>query len=447
MQKSHYKKNEDPDVQISKALTYYLRHGAEKEGLSIRADGFVLVDALLAKPNLQSKNLSYSKLKQIVDTNDKKRFELQEILDTENNISQLYIRATQGHTMKSVEDDLLLTKIEDSTTYPIIVHGTYNKFWKSIKSQGLKTMTRNHVHLAPGYPGEKEVISGMRKNCDLFIQLDMEKAMADGMVFYLSKNNVILTSGFDKVIHPKYFKLVKDIYNKVLFENNDVMDIGEEEKKSPEEIGLKKKPEIKENQLDYLLVLDFEAQCQENTHLEIQEIIEFPVVPINLKTGLIEKEIIFHRYIKPSKIPILTQFCKDLTGISQDLVDKGIYLEEALELLHTHLTKTDILNKKWCFLTCGDWDIHICLKNEALKKKLQLKDYMKRWINIKKVFEKEFEGCAKKFGMTDMLEKLKLELDGRHHSGIDDSLNIAKIALKLIEKGVKFTTKLLNEYK
>ena len=42
----------------------------------------------------------------------------------------------------------------------------------------------------------------------------------------------------------------------------------------------------------------------------------------------------------------------------------------------------------------------------------------------------------KKRGISDMTEMLKylgLQLDGRHHSGIDDSLNIAKIALKLME--------------
>ena len=35
--------------------------------------------------------------------------------------------------------------------------------------------------------------------------------------------------------------------------------------------------------------------------------------------------------------------------------------------------------------------------------------------------------------MKEMLDYLGLQLDGKHHSGIDDSLNIAKIALKLME--------------
>lgn len=441
MKKSYFKKDEDPDVQISKALTYYLRHGAEKEGLPIRPDGFVSVDILLEMPKFKSKKLSYEKLKEIVDKNDKKRFELANFPDLETKYSRLFIRATQGHTMTVVEDELLLTKIEDCISFQTVVHGSFMKFWDDIKKQGLKTMKRNHIHFAPGYPGEKEVISGMRSNCSLLIEIDMEKAMKDGMVFYLSKNNVILTSGFDKVIPPKYFKQVKDQNNKILFENKGSIE-NEEEKKS-EEVKIKNEP------LDYLLVLDFEAQCDEKDgrklNLEIQEIIEFPVVPINLKTGVIEKDLIFHYYIKPVKLPILTEFCQGLTGIKQEQVDQGIILEEALELLHNHLTKSGILNKNWCFVTCGDWDLQTCLKSECKKKEIPLKKYMKRWINIKKIFRKEFEVSSKSFGMPYMLEYFKLKLEGNHHSGIDDSKNISQIALKFIEKGVKFN-QFIQEY-
>lgn len=40
--------------------------------------------------------------------------------------------------------------------------------------------------------------------------------------------------------------------------------------------------------------------------------------------------------------------------------------------------------------------------------------------------------------MTDMLAWCGLELEGRHHSGIDDARNIAKVALKLLEHGFVF---------
>ena len=41
------REDESPDVQISKTLSYILRHGAAKEGLRLRPDGFVRVDELV----------------------------------------------------------------------------------------------------------------------------------------------------------------------------------------------------------------------------------------------------------------------------------------------------------------------------------------------------------------------------------------------------------------
>lgn len=38
---------DDPKTRLSKTLSYVLRHGAEKEGLPIRPDGFVPVNDLV----------------------------------------------------------------------------------------------------------------------------------------------------------------------------------------------------------------------------------------------------------------------------------------------------------------------------------------------------------------------------------------------------------------
>lgn len=40
------------------------------------------------------------------------------------------------------------------------------------------------------------------------------------------------------------------------------------------------------------------------------------------------------------------------------------------------------------FVTCGDWDLKTCLRNEAKYKNIVLENYLKSWVNIKFVFEK-----------------------------------------------------------
>jgi RNA:NAD 2'-phosphotransferase (TPT1/KptA family) len=77
--------------------------------------------------------------------------------------------------------------------------------WDAIKSQGLSRMARQHVHFAIGEPGE--VISGMRKTCDVYLYVDVSKLIQDKVPLFLSANNVLLSPGVGEtgIIPPKYF--------------------------------------------------------------------------------------------------------------------------------------------------------------------------------------------------------------------------------------------------
>ncbi|CAG9101303.1 unnamed protein product [Plutella xylostella] len=90
--------------------------------------------------------------------------------------------------------------------YPTVVHGTYLNSYQSLKKEGLSRMSRQHIHFAKGTPGDKTVISGLRRDAEVFIYLDLQKALDDGLKFFESENGVILTAGNkDGYILPKYF--------------------------------------------------------------------------------------------------------------------------------------------------------------------------------------------------------------------------------------------------
>lgn len=93
------------------------------------------------------------------------------------------------------------------------------------------------------------------------------------------------------------------------------------------------------------------------------------------------------------------------------------------------------------------------MRREAQYKGLSVPNYLKRWINIKKVFpvhlfdknapvnNVQFVKNVKKppvRGMTQMLELCDLKLEGKHHSGIDDATNIARSVISCLEKGFEF---------
>jgi len=199
-----------------------------------------------------------------------------------------------------------------------------------------------------------------------------------------------------------------------------------------------------ESGFDYLLVLDFEAQCIEDGKLEVQEIIEFPVLVIDSHSqNILEKY--FHAYVRPTINPNLYPFCMELTGITQEQVDKGNPLEETLYNLHLFLEENKIISSNFVFVTCGDWDLRNCLKKETRSKKIQYRNYLKNYINLKKVF-RSFIGLDEKtmVDMVSMLNEFNIKLEGRHHSGIDYAKNIAKIIVHLLKKGQKFTKKFVS---
>lgn len=196
---------------------------------------------------------------------------------------------------------------------------------------------------------------------------------------------------------------------------------------------------------DFILVLDFEAQCSKDEKLKVQEIIEFPIIVVDVNSKKVMDNY-FHYYVKPTQHPLLFNFCKELTGITQYQVDNGKTLTEVLELLDQFLLNNNLLNKNFIFVTCGDWDLKTCLRSETKHKKIEYKNYLKKWINLKKVFC-DFIKEERRIDMVEMLKEFNIKLEGRHHSGIDDAKNLAKIVLHLLNNGQIFSKSFVNEHK
>lgn len=187
-------------MQLSKALSYALRHGALELGLPLGAGGFVPLRALLQLP--QFRGFSAEDVQRVVDTSAKQRFALQ---PGDPSTGPL-IRANQGHSLQV--PDLELMPLETPQDLPpTLVHGTFWQHWPSIRLEGLSCRGRTHIHLATGLPGDPGVISGMRPNCHVAVFVNGPLALADGIPFFRSANGVILTPGnADGFLLPKYFK-------------------------------------------------------------------------------------------------------------------------------------------------------------------------------------------------------------------------------------------------
>ena len=183
---------------------------------------------------------------------------------------------------------------------------------------------------------------------------------------------------------------------------------------------------LPEERVDYFLVLDFEGVNNKyHGGPDIMEIIEFPVLKVNAQT--LETESIFHSYVQPTIHTQLNPVCTEITGITQAMVSGQPTLPEVLKLLDNWMKAERLLEEgvTTCFVTCGDWDLKTGLPTQCKYQKIDYPEYLRKWVNIKDIFM-ELTG-TKGFSMKTMLKDLHLELEGRHHSGIDDSKNIAKI--------------------
>mmetsp|Transcript_32081 Transcript_32081/g.49049 ORF Transcript_32081/g.49049 Transcript_32081/m.49049 type:complete len:248 (+) Transcript_32081:59-802(+) len=233
--KSRRKRTNDgkADSDLSRSLSWALRHSAPSLGLKMSSDGYVPVRDLLGCNHPRFRNWSESDIRRVVASNDKQRYSLCErrygdfhdTLDEESSDQPtLCIRANQGHTIRNISTEELLSKIapERLSEMPIIVHGTYMKAWEEhIRQEGLSRMRRNHIHFASGLPTSSDVISGMRSNCQVYIFVDGKRCAEDEIDFFLSDNGVILSPGTeDGNLPTKYFSHVlnaKD--NDILWDN------------------------------------------------------------------------------------------------------------------------------------------------------------------------------------------------------------------------------------
>ena len=178
-------------IRTSKLLTLITRHKLDKYPHD--KEGFVKLSDIF-----NSEILPYSvpidDIKYIVDTDNKNRFTLKETKNC------FYIRSNQGHSSGSLNDNKLLTLLDE----PIdgCFHGTYHKNLNLIKNNGLSKMKRHHIHLAESETAK----SGRRFDTNVKIYINMSLAMSEGIKFYRSSNNVILTPGDSEgYLKPKYF--------------------------------------------------------------------------------------------------------------------------------------------------------------------------------------------------------------------------------------------------
>ncbi len=171
----------------SKMISLILRHNPGYINTSLDENGWLPVDELIIGIRSKGINIDRKILKEIVETNNKKRFTFSD--------DMMRIRANQGH---SLEVDVELKEVEPPE---YLFHGTVDRFMQSIRKDGLLKMNRQHVHLSKDR--ETAVNVGSRRGKPVILTVRTGEMYRDGFSFFLSENGVWLTEH----IQPKYLEL------------------------------------------------------------------------------------------------------------------------------------------------------------------------------------------------------------------------------------------------
>lgn len=165
-------------VQLSRTISYALRHNPAEFGLTLDAEGWVAVEDLLGalcKRSSKWNSLRIDDLARMMAQSEKQRFEMRDGK----------MRAFYGHSIEQ--------KMQHEPAVPpaLLYHGTTLQAEKIIRSEGLKPMGRQYVHMSADEETARQVAL-RRTQRPVILRIDAHIAAQEGIVFYLGNGKVWL---------------------------------------------------------------------------------------------------------------------------------------------------------------------------------------------------------------------------------------------------------------
>ena len=172
----------------------------------------------------------------------------------------------------------------------------------------------------------------------------------------------------------------------------------------------------------HILVVDLEATCCDLKSIPRHQMETIEIGAVMVSTDNLEIVDEFQTFIKPFRHPVLTEFCLQLTSITQQQVDTAPTFAEAIDLWQPWLARFD----RTIFGSWGDYD-RKQLQQDSKHYRIDLPyPVSSNHINLKQIFSTT-QGLNKGYGMAQALNLVNIDLTGTHHRGIDDARNISKL--------------------
>ena len=174
-----------------------------------------------------------------------------------------------------------------------------------------------------------------------------------------------------------------------------------------------------------LLVVDLEATCWQDITREeqskINEIIQIGIVEVDLINRCLLREACY--FVKPTVNTILTPYCTELTGITQQDVDSAQLLMKVSKTIRTKFNPNRVV---W-----GAWgDDNILMQKES-KLKNAVMPFSSNYYDLQELFALK-KGASKRTKVSTAMAEYGLEFEGNAHNALVDARNTARLLLKLL---------------
>jgi inhibitor of KinA sporulation pathway (predicted exonuclease) len=170
--------------------------------------------------------------------------------------------------------------------------------------------------------------------------------------------------------------------------------------------------------LDCILVVDLEATCWtgEPPEGQVSEIIEIGLCVLEVASG--------RRLENPSLLvrpecSTVSDYCTQLTTLTQEEVEGGMSLAEACRLLREKYRSRE---RTWA--SFGDYD-RWQIQNECQARGIEY-PFGRRHINVKTLFAL-VHNLPREVPLDEAMARMGFPLEGTHHRGGDDAWNIARL--------------------
>ena len=180
---------------LSQLLARVLRHTASRWDLQLSEDGYALIsDVLELQPFVRqgatSNDIAYVVGNRGNRKDKKQRFSIRQ------GARGAEVRAIQGHSDPAVDGMQIAETISVEKLPAVLLHGTFLQKLPEILREGLRPMTRHHIHLFMQDTGV------VRRKAEVYIHVSVKLAVAAGVVFFQTQNGTVLTPGNARGVLP-----------------------------------------------------------------------------------------------------------------------------------------------------------------------------------------------------------------------------------------------------